>query len=84
MARPPDPAQHLGGLAEAEAGMTTCALTVTRTRQQIANQIGDLLNDFYPAALAAFAELPSGGPARSDARTFLRPRPHPRSHTASC
>ena len=30
-------------------------------RQQIGNQIRDLLKDFYPAALVAFAELPSGG-----------------------
>jgi len=28
-------------------------------RQQIANQIRDLLKEFYPAALVAFAELPS-------------------------
>ena len=35
-------------------------------RQQIGNQIRDLLNDFYPAALAAFAELPErwAGPRR--------------------
>ena len=29
-------------------------------RQQIGNQIRDLLKDFYPGALAAFAELPDG------------------------
>ena len=40
-------------------------------RQQIGNQIRDLLKDFYPAALVAFAELPSGGLARADARTIL-------------
>jgi hypothetical protein len=39
--------------------------------QQIGNQIRDLLNDFYPAALAAFVELPEGGLARADARTVL-------------
>jgi transposase len=46
-------------------------------RQQIANQIRDLLKDFYPAALAAFAELPSGGLARADARTILAAAPTP-------
>jgi transposase len=46
-------------------------------RQQIANQIRDLLGDFYPAALVAFAELPSGGLARRDARTILAAAPTP-------
>ena len=46
-------------------------------RQQIGNQIRDLLKDFYPAALVAFAELPSGGLARSDARTILAAAPTP-------
>jgi transposase len=40
-------------------------------RQQVGNQIRDLLKDFYPAALAAFAGLPEGGLARADARTIL-------------
>ncbi|GFG91932.1 hypothetical protein MBOU_39740 [Mycobacterium bourgelatii] len=47
-------------------------------RQQIGNQIRDLLKDFYPAALAAFADLPSGGLARADARTILAAAPAPR------
>jgi transposase len=46
-------------------------------RQQIGNQIRDLLKDFYPAALVAFAELPSGGLARPDARTILAAAPTP-------
>jgi transposase len=46
-------------------------------RQQIANQIRDLLGEFYPAALVAFAELPSGGLARADARTILAAAPTP-------
>jgi transposase len=46
-------------------------------RQQIGNQIRDLLNDFYPAAVMAFAELPSGGLARPDARTILAAAPTP-------
>ena len=52
----------------------------SRTRcgpQQIGNQIRDLLNDFYPAAVVAFAELPSGGLARPDARTILAAAPTP-------
>jgi transposase len=46
-------------------------------RQQIGNQIRDLLKDFYPAALAGFAELPDGGLARTDARTILAAAPTP-------
>ena len=46
-------------------------------RQQIGNQIHDLLKDFYPAALRAFAELPEGGLARRDARTILAAAPTP-------
>ena len=46
-------------------------------RQQIGNQIRDLLKDFYPAAIAAFAELPDGGLARRDARTVLAAAPTP-------
>ena len=47
-------------------------------RQQIGNQIRDLLKDFYPAALAAFADLPEGGLARRDARTVLAAAPRSR------
>lgn len=47
------------------------------TRQRIGNQIRDLLKDFYPAALAAFAELPDGGLARRDARAILAAAPTP-------
>lgn len=41
------------------------------SRQRIANQIRDLLKDFYPAAIAAFAALPDGGLAHADARTVV-------------
>jgi transposase len=41
------------------------------SRQQIGNQIRDLLKDFYPAAITAFADLPDGALARRDARTIL-------------
>jgi hypothetical protein len=47
------------------------------SRQQIGNQIRDLLKDFYPAALAAFADLPDGALARRDARTILAAAPTP-------
>src|SRR4029077_4383963 len=47
------------------------------TRQQIGNQIRDLLKDFYPAASAAFAGRPAGGRARRDARTILAAAPTP-------
>ncbi|WP_188113175.1 IS110 family transposase [Mycobacterium simiae] len=46
-------------------------------RQQIGNQIRDLLKDFYPAAIVAFAGLPEGGLARADARTILAAAPTP-------
>ena len=46
-------------------------------RQQIGNQIRDLLKDFYPAALVAFDRLPAGGLARADARTILAAAPTP-------
>jgi len=46
-------------------------------RQQIGNQIRDLLKEFYPAALVAFDQLPSGGLARADARTILAAAPTP-------
>ncbi len=47
------------------------------SRQQISNQIRDLLKDFYPAALVAFAGLSDGGLARADARTILAAAPTP-------
>jgi hypothetical protein len=46
-------------------------------RQQVGNQIRDLLGEFYPAALVAFAELPGGGLARPDARAILAAAPTP-------
>ncbi|MGZ8745780.1 MAG: IS110 family RNA-guided transposase [Mycobacterium sp.] len=46
-------------------------------RQQIGNQVRDLLKDFYPAALVAFAGLPEGGLARADARIILTAAPTP-------
>jgi len=46
-------------------------------RQQVGNQIRDLLKDFYPAAMVAFAGLPQGGLARADARVILTAAPTP-------
>lgn len=45
-------------------------------RQQVGNQVRDLLKDFYPAALTAFAGL-DGGLARPDARAVLAAAPTP-------
>ena len=44
-------------------------------RQQIGNQVRDLLKDFYPAALVAFAELPSGAWPAPTRAPSSRPRP---------
>ncbi len=65
-----EPAQVIRVLARAQQDAVWA-------RQQIGNQIRDLLKDFYPAALVAFAELPSGGLARADARTILAAAPTP-------
>lgn len=46
-------------------------------RQQVGNQVRDLLKDFYPAAVVAFAGLPEGGLARADARAILAAAPTP-------
>jgi transposase len=45
-------------------------------RQQVGNQIRDVLKEFYPAALVAFADL-DGGLTRPDARTILAAAPTP-------
>ncbi len=50
--------------------------------QQISNQVRDLLKDFYPAALQAFARLSGDGLARRDARTILTAAPTP-THAAT-
>ncbi|WP_454199591.1 IS110 family transposase [Nocardia sp. Marseille-Q1738] len=47
------------------------------SRQQIGNRVRDLLKDFYPAAVEAFAGLSGGGLARRDARTILAAAPTP-------
>jgi transposase len=45
-------------------------------RQQVGNQVRDLLKEFYPAAIVAFADL-DGGLTRADARAILAAAPTP-------
>jgi transposase len=63
------------GLAQAIRVLARAQQDAVWARQRIGNQIRDLLKDFYPAALAAFAELPESGLARADARTILAAAP---------
>ncbi|MDT5330234.1 MAG: hypothetical protein QOF31_1531, partial [Mycobacterium sp.] len=77
-----DPGAHRPLPADTEAAQAIRVLARAQqdavwARQQIGNQIRDLLKDFYPAALAAFADLPDGGLARRDARTILAAAPTP-------
>jgi transposase len=77
-----DPDAHRGLPADTELAQAIRVLARAQqdavwARQQIGNQIRDLLKDFYPAALVAFAELPEGGLARADARTILAAAPTP-------
>ena len=64
-------------LAQAVRVLARAQQDAVWARQQIGNQIRDLLNDFYPGAIAAFADLPEGGLARPDARTILAAAPTP-------
>jgi transposase len=77
-----DPGAHRPLPADTEAAQAIRVLARAQqdavwARQQIGNQIRDLLKDFYPAAIAAFAGLPEGGLARADARTILATAPTP-------
>jgi transposase len=77
-----DPGAHRALPADTELAQAIRVLARAQqdavwSRQQIGNQIRDLLKDFYPAALAAFAELSDGGLARRDARTILAAAPTP-------
>src|ERR1700759_3336450 len=77
-----DPDAHRPLPADTEAAQAIRVLARAQqdavwARQQIGNQIRDLLKDFYPAALVAFADLPSGGLTRADARTVLAAAPTP-------
>lgn len=77
-----DPGAHRPLPADTEAAQAIRVLARAQqdavwARQQIGNQIRDLLKDFYPGALVAFAGLPEGGLARRDARTILAAAPTP-------
>ena len=77
-----DPDAHRPLPADTEAAQAIKVLARAQqdavwARQQVGNQIRDLLKDFYPAALVAFAALPDGGLARADARTILAAAPTP-------
>jgi transposase len=77
-----DPGAHRPLPADTEAAQAIRVLARAQqdavwARQQIGNQIRDLLKDFYPAALTAFAGLSEGGLARRDARTILAAAPTP-------
>jgi transposase len=77
-----DPTAHRALPADTELAQAIRVLARAQqdavwARQQIGNQIRDLLKDFYPAAIVAFAGLPEGGLARRDARTILAAAPSP-------
>ncbi|SOJ53744.1 hypothetical protein MSIMFB_01243 [Mycobacterium simulans] len=77
-----DPAAHrsLRAATEPAEGIGVLARAVQDAvwaRQQTGNQIRDLLRDFYPAAIAAFAEPLQGGLARRDVRIILAAAPTP-------
>jgi len=77
-----DPGAHRPLPADTEAAQAIRVLARAQqdaiwARKQVGNQIRDLLKDFYPAALVAFAELSEGGWARRDARTILAAAPTP-------
>jgi transposase len=76
-----DPGAHRPLPADTEAAQAIRVLARAQqdavwARQQIGNQVRDLLKDFYPAAIVAFADL-DGGLARPDARTILAAAPTP-------
>jgi hypothetical protein len=65
-------------LAQAIRVLARAQQNAVWARQEVGDQVRDLLKDyFYPAALVAFAELPSGGLARAAARTILATAPAP-------
>ncbi|HEU4361152.1 MAG TPA: IS110 family transposase [Mycobacterium sp.] len=76
-----DPGAHRPLPADTDAAQAIRVLARAQqdavwARQQVGNQVRDLLKEFYPAALAAFADL-EGGLARPDARTILAAAPTP-------
>ena len=76
-----DPSAHRPLPADTELAQAVRVLARAQqdavwSRQQIGNQVRDLLKEFYPAALVAFADL-DGGLARPDARAILTAAPTP-------
>jgi transposase len=76
-----DPDAHRPLPADTEAAQAIRVLSRAQqdavwTRQQVGNQVRDLLKEFYPAAIVAFADL-EGGLTRPDARTILAAAPTP-------
>jgi transposase len=76
-----DPDAHRPLPADTEAAQAIRVLARAQqdavwARQQIGNQVRDLLKEFYPAAIVAFADL-EGGLARPDARAILAAAPTP-------
>jgi transposase len=76
-----DPGAHRPLPADTEAAQAIRVLTRAQqdavwARQQVGNQLRDLLKEFYPAAIVAFCDL-DGRLARPDARTILAAAPTP-------
>lgn len=76
-----DPGVHRPLPADTEAAQAIRVLARAQqdavwSRQQVGNQVRDLLKEFYPAAIVAFCDL-DGGLTRPDARTILAAAPTP-------
>lgn len=76
-----DPDAHRPLPADSEAAQAIRVLARAQqdavwARQQVGNQVRDLLKEFYPAAIVAFCDL-EGGLARPDARAILAAAPTP-------
>jgi transposase len=76
-----DPDAHRPLPADTEAARAIRVLARAQqdavwARQQVGNQVRDLLKEFYPAAIVAFADL-EGGLTRPDARAILAAAPTP-------
>ncbi|WP_236147547.1 IS110 family transposase, partial [Mycolicibacterium sp. CH28] len=76
-----DPDAHRPLPADTEAAQAIRVLARAQqdavwARQQVGNQVRDLLKEFYPAAIVAFADL-DGGLTRPDARAILAAAPTP-------
>lgn len=80
-----DPDAHRPLPADTEAAQAIRVLARAQqdavwARQQVGNQVRDLLKEFYPAAIVAFCDL-EGGLTRPDARAILAAAPTPAQAT---